>query len=271
MYKTHTISHKEYRGVIISMTPRLRLYWLIAFITLITTIILSSQALAIVTSDISKFYKTDSTINSGSIVAVKADKADFVELASKDSQTDILGVAVGSGNSTLEINNSNNGVNVAIGGRTEVSIKASSNSIERGDYIGVGADNGIGDVVSIGQKTVGIAEVSSKELPEVDGIKKLPILVMPGVAPGEKSVSFVASIAGRKVSGLQVFFSSIIGICGLAAIGFLSYSAVRNGLFAIGRNPLAKPAILGGLMQVMFMVSLIALVCVGLMYVTLRI
>ena len=270
MYKTHIIYYKEYGGVIISMTPRVRMYWLLA-IMLFLMLTLTPKAIAVFTSDISKFYKTTSSINEGSIVSLSADSPDYVELAKKGSSTNILGVVVGAGNSTLELNNSDAGVNVAISGRTEVSVKSSSDSIARGDYVAISDQDGVGELATVGDRTIGIAEASSKDLPEEGGIKKLPILVAPGVAPGNKSISFIASVAGREVSGLQIFFSTIIAVCGLAAIGFLSYSAVRNGLFAIGRNPLAKPAILGGLMQVMFMVSLIALVCVGLMYVTLRI
>lgn len=273
MYKTHVISYKEYRGVIISMTPLVRAYWIYGLLLLSITSIFAPLAItnAYVTSDISKFYKTNSSIVPGTIVGLTPGRADYVEPVKSGSNSDILGVAVGPGNSTLELNNSTNGVNVAISGRTEVLIKSTSTSIQRGNYIGLSDRDGVGDVAYVGQKTVGIAEASSSNLTDENGFKKLPILVVPGIAPGEKSQSFIASVAGRNVSGLQIFFATIIAIFGLSSIGFLSYSAVRNGLFAIGRNPLAKPAILGGLMQVMFMVSLIALVCVGLMYVTLRI
>jgi hypothetical protein len=138
--------------------------------------------------------------------------------------------------------------------------------------VGVSSQDGVGIRASAGKQTVGVAESSSKDLAVVDGVKQLPIIVTPGVAEATISQGNVfARVAGKDISAVQIFFAMAIAVCGISAIGFLSYSSIRNGMMAVGRNPLARPAILSATSQVMFMVSLIALVSVGLMYLTLRI
>lgn len=238
-------------------------------ITSVGTLSLTVQA---VNSDISKVYKTEAEIVPGQIVALSGEKADYAVVANKDDKERVLGVAVRQDDSTLALQTEETGVNVALAGRAMVNILGSENSISRGDLIGVSDVDGVGIKATAGKQTVGVAEASSKDLEESNGIKQLPIIVTPGVAEATISQGNVfARVAGKDVSAVQIFFAMAIAVSGIVAIGFLSYSSIRNSMMAVGRNPLARPAILNAMSQVMFMVSLIALVSVGLMYLTLRI
>ena len=124
-----------------------------------------------------------------------------------------------------------------------------------------------------GDAVLGVAEASSEGIDEVDGFKLLPVIVNPKTlasGTGELDNNVFAKLAGKNVSVLQVAFSVAIAIIGLVTIGFLSYSSIKNGVVSVGRNPLARPAILSALAQVMLMVSIVALVSIGLMYITLK-
>ncbi len=57
-------------------------------------------------------------------------------------------------------------------------------------------------------------------------------------------------VAGKPVSPIRVYISLLILAVSAAIAGSLTYSAVRSGLIAIGRNPLGKRAIIRGMLQV---------------------
>lgn len=261
-----TTNSKNWKGALL-----LKLGFLIFGLTVAGGLLLGDLALA-VTADITKVYKTDVQLTPGSIVALSGEKADYTVIAKEDDKQRVLGVVVDKNDSSVALETSISGANVALAGRALVNVLASENSIRRGDLISVSSVDGVGLKARPGKQTVGVAEASTKDLPADNGIKKLPIIVTPGVAEATITQGNVfARVAGKDVSAVQVFFAMAIAVCGIAAIGFLSYSSIRNSMMAVGRNPLARPAILSAMSQVMFMVSLIALVSVGLMYLTLRI
>lgn len=248
---------------------------LISILSFTTVIFTGSYAFAI-SADMSKTYTASHSLAPGQIVALSGKDAGSVIVAKRDDSKRVLGVVVSANDSTLELRASDSSteqiVNVALAGRAMVLLGANVDDIGRGDLVGISSQDGIGQKAQAGYQTVGVAEVSSSSLEVHDGYKKMPIIVTPGVAEAAVTQDNVyARVVGKDVSVLQMVFATLIAFFGLVAIGFLSYSSVRYGVVAVGRNPLAKPAILGAMVQVMVMVALIAIVSVGLMYVTLRI
>jgi len=232
------------------------------------------------TSDVAKWFTSASSLEEGTIVSIDATNADAVTVASMDQSTKLLGVVVSSGNATISLDGSTQEgkVQVAIAGRAQVKVDKSNGPISRGDLIGLSKVSGIGAKANEGEPVVGVAESSfgSEGDSSSEETILLPMIVSVGVAPssslaqGATSTTWVRSIAGRDVSALQLFFVFFIAAVGVIAISFLSYSAVKSGVTATGRNPLAKPAILRALSQTMIMVSLVAISCFSLMYFMLR-
>lgn len=258
------------------------IFWSRRFIQLFSGFVVVSSALLLLIhtistsasgADISKaFYSTD-TLNAGQIVSINPKKADYVKLASANSGDKLIGVVVINGEATLEIKKSEtkNTYQVATSGRALVSIDPNT-SIDRGEQVGIADKAGVGVKARIGKQVVGVAEASSGSAEIIGGLRTIPIIVSPGIlASSLTQDNIFARIAGQDISALQVFFAMAIALVGLIAIGFLTYSSTRGSITAIGRNPLSKPAILGAMGQVMFMVTMISLVCVGLVYMTLRI
>jgi hypothetical protein len=61
---------------------------------------------------------------------------------------------------------------------------------------------------------------------------------------------FGQAVAGKNVSALRIYASILFFII-TAAIAFgVLWAGVRNGMISIGRNPLSKKSIMGGLVQV---------------------
>jgi hypothetical protein len=60
-------------------------------------------------------------------------------------------------------------------------------------------------------------------------------------------------LANKPVSQVRVYLSTAVLLGTLFATGNMLYGAVRNGLLAVGRNPLAKKVIIRGLAQVVLL------------------
>lgn len=229
-------------------------------------------------SDLARWYSSDEELENGKIVSIDPEKGDFVSSAQSTSKARLLGVVVKDGDALLSVNRKEGGVQVAIAGRTEAEVSMVNGPISRGDLIGLSTTPGVGAKAESGQPVVGVAEASFGEEGNAKSSNSglIPILVSVGVAPSalgafdSASATWVRSIAGNDVSALQLAFVFFIAAIGIISIVVLTYSSTRNGLAAVGRNPLAKPSILRALSQAMIMVSVVAISCVSLMYFMLR-
>lgn len=230
-----------------------------------------------ITSDIAKWYSSDQSLSSGEIVSVNSEKAEYIVPASSRTAQRLLGVVVSENDALLSIDKKTDGVQVAIAGRAQAKVNLSNGPISRGDLVGLSAYDGIGSRAQGGEPVIGIAEASFGEEYDEKSEKSglIPVIVSVGVAPSSlqskgSSTTWLRSIAGHDVSALQLAFVFFIAVIGLVSIVTLSFSSIRNGMIATGRNPLAKPSILRALSQAMIMVSLVAISSFSLMYFMLR-
>lgn len=259
-------------------SKRVRVYLLASVLCLFWVMAVGQLSAEAITSDIARWYSSDESLGDGQIVSVQPEKGDHVQSAVLGATTKLLGVVVSDNQALLSIERVEGGTQVAIAGRAEAKVNATNGPISRGDLIGLSSISGVGAKALEGQPVVGIAETSFGNEGDGQSTKSglIPIIVSVGVAPtslansGASSTTWLKSIAGRDVSALQLAFVFFIAIVGIVSIAVLSYSSIRSGVSAVGRNPLAKPAILRALSQSMIMVSLVAISCFSLMYFMLR-
>jgi hypothetical protein len=110
-------------------------------------------------------------------------------------------------------------------------------------------------------------------------IGAIPVVISVGEAAvagasqsnGGGLTSFASNLVGRPVSLLRVVLCLVIGLAAIISLVVVVYSTIRNGIAAVARNPLAKPAIFDSMAQVMVMIAFIAVVSIVLMYAVLRI
>jgi hypothetical protein len=236
----------------------------------------TGKVLAAVTSDIARWYSTEQPLADGDIVSIRSDKGDYVQSAKFGGISSLLGVVVPQEEALVSIDQKP-GVQVAIAGRAQAKVSTENGAIARGDLIGLSKTDGVGAKAREGNPVVGIAESSFGSKSGSEGqTGVIPIVISVGVAPAldvssaATSSTWLKSIAGNDVSALQVAFVLFIAAVGLTSIVVLSYASIRNGVVAVGRNPLARPAILSALAQAMIMVSIVAISCFSLMYFILR-
>lgn len=274
-----------------------------AFVAGVTTVsIISATALGIIgtqvsvaaASDLSRSFSSDSTIDAGSLVSLDKQKEGYVVAANTENVDQLIGVAVLSDNSLLAVNSGDNKTQVAISGQATALVSNLNGDINPGDLVAVTPFTGVGAKAVAGNRVVGVAQASftgsttgAKKVTVTDlkgkskeiSIGIIPVVISVGTMASNGSLygvnnglqGFATNIAGRPVSLVRVAIALVIGLAAIISLIVVVYGTIRNGISAVARNPLAKPAIFDSMAQVMVMVAFIAVVSIVLMYAVLRI
>jgi len=222
-------------------------------------------------------YAADTTTQKGMIVSLDPKNSSKVLPLTTDNADHMLGVVVAANDATVTLSeDSNNGqVFVASFGRYDVLVSTQNGPIKAGDYITISSLAGIGMKVDTSQPVVlGRAQASFTGTGAVDGTTQLKttngtqVTVALGRIPVDVSISHnplqesvdkglptflkkaSEQIAGRQVGTARVYIGLSVLIVTSLIAGAMLYSGIRGGLIAIGRNPLAKKQIVGGIFRV---------------------
>lgn len=268
-----------------------RLSLLFISMLLLPILLLSTQIFA---STVAEKYLSDSELPVGTIVMLKDGEERVVEAATSNEASRALGVVVDESNTSIIIGDEEDGsVNIAHSGQLVVIVSDIYGTIEEGDNLSISPIAGVASKAQRestiigqaleefdGENAVGTASVENSDGSEED-VKLGRILVQFEVASnpavnsdGNKLPSFIRStttlVAGKEVTPLRALASFMALLASLFVSAVLLYSAIRNAIISIGRNPLSKRAIYGSLVQVFLISVLILAVGVGAMYVILR-
>lgn len=230
-------------------------------------------------------YETDKP-SIGSIVSLKKDTADTVEVANSQNIESIFGVVVTGDSSLLSISNGGEKeVQVATSGTVPVMASDINGEIKRGDHITASPIPGVGMKATSNVRVIGIAQgeldrIQSQTVKDRDGQEKqvqlgqVPLLV--GVAyffqEPEKTIVPAAiqnvanAFAGREVSTLPILISAAIFIITLIVVVSIIYSMIRHSIISVGRNPMSQSAIYRGLVQMSALVIAILAVSLVIIY-----
>lgn len=228
-------------------------------------------------NQVTQGYGTTQPLQKGMIVKLVDNDATKVEALTTATISKLLGVVVAANDAAFALaNNGNNGqVFVATTGNYDVLVSNQNGPIKSGDYITISALAGIGMKVDTTESAVlGRATASFDGSSNVSGtatlkdatgaqvkvsIGRIPVEINVGHNPlqqtGEKIVPAFLQAAAQYVSNKPVAATRIyLGLFILIATSMLSggmlYSGIRGGLIAIGRNPMAKKSIIGGIIRV---------------------
>jgi F0F1-type ATP synthase membrane subunit c/vacuolar-type H+-ATPase subunit K len=78
-------------------------------------------------------------------------------------------------------------------------------------------------------------------------------------------------VTNKPVSAIRIYASLIVLALAVVIAGVLLYSGVRNGMTAIGRNPLAKRSITRSLLQVVIISLIVFIIGLIAVYLLLKI
>ena len=243
-------------------------------------------------------YQTDEKLQKGMIIRLKRGDSTKVVALPQTEVPEMLGVVVAASDSPVSLSNpgADKEVFVATYGAYDVLVSTQNGPIKEGDFITISSLKGIGMKGDSTQQLVigkaleafkGNGDTESKTVLETSNGKKevrigrvsVEISVAhnplydkddtPGVPEFlSKTAQFVTD---RPVTAFRIYASLAVLIVCLIIAGMILFAGVRNGMIATGRNPLAKHAIIRGLIQVTLMALIVFAIGIFAVYLLLRI
>ncbi len=233
-------------------------------------------AAAPASASLSQGYATTSPIATGSLVALDPKSSGTVVAADLTNAGRLFGVVVAPTAASISLSGSGSGqVQVAVSGSADVLVSTSGGDIHVGDYISVSSIAGVGQKVGASStRVIGTAQadfnagsdnVTKRSIDDGTGKKEVAIGQIPVVvavssytATNGKQQYVVPNwlqnlsntLAGKAVSPIRIIIAGAILIVAIISISVLLYSAVRNSIISIGRNPLSKKGVLQGMLTI---------------------
>lgn len=245
-----------------------------------------------ISQNVSQSYNATTPLPLGTIVQPSVHNASTVIAAQSSNILSIIGVVVSPklSTATLTPQNSTAGssqVYVATAGRYDVLVSNQNGPINSGNYITLSSLKGIGmKATALQPIVVGTALANFNGQQNV--IKKMSIqsssgqhrlvsigsimvnihiihnpLIINQTAYVPKILSTAATaVANKSVSAIKIYLGVIILLSSAVITGSMLYAGIKNGMQAIGRNPLSKRTILTNLFQTILLSILIFAVAI---------
>jgi hypothetical protein len=216
-----------------------------------------------------------------------------VEIADADSGERLIGIMVTPNESTIAVSATDNAVQIATTGKTIVLVSTVDGDIRAGDVLGLSSIKGVASKATPGARIVGIADApfddsspgsTKREIVDSNGkthtvtIGSVPITMSIGSTmpmdkadQGEDVLGWVSTLLGEKVTGARFALAGVVAVIMVVATSVMIYGSVRNTIYGISRNPMAKASIFEALGEVIMMVVGIAILGTALIYVILKI
>jgi hypothetical protein len=231
-----------------------------------------------VSGSIIQSYNADPSVLTGMIVGFKDKTHSIVMPLSSLASRNMLGAVVPASNATLSLtpeSDSSQQVLIATAGTYDVLVSNQNGGIKSGDYLTISALDGIAmksssdtqevigrsagsfdgskgviDTVPIKSALGHVSTVALGRVPVDLRLSPNPLYVKSSTLPGIVTKTAIA-IAGKSVSIGQIYLCMTLLVLTFFVTGVIYYSAVRNGIISIGRNPLSKKSVIAGLLKVL--------------------
>lgn len=221
-------------------------------------------------------FKTKGSLKTGQVVALVVGDKNTVELAPANDSTRIFGVVIEPEAAPVTLQQSGEQrVYVATDGVYPVLVSTENGEIKAGDHLSMSSSDAIAAKVSfrqpfvLGRASQNYDGSGDRAGSGKDGaaIGRISVQIAPGKNPSLREDIAVPtllrklgeSIAGKPLSSSRIYSALSIFILTVALAFVLLWVGVRNGMVAIGRNPLSKQSIMQNLAQVI-VASVIVLV-----------
>ena len=263
------------------------LIWLLA--SLLCLVALPQAAHAITT--ISQGFFTNDQTSTGSLVSLRKDSSDQVEVSNSGNTNNLLGVVVNDGTSLLTLTSGQaRQIQVATSGIVQVLVSDINGTIAQGDPITASPINGVGMKATTSTRIIGNAQEglsglhgSRQSYTDKSGQKhsvllgEVPVLVnvtyfykQPEKTIIPQALQNVANaLAGHPVNAVPILISVGIFIITLIVVVSIVYSMIHSSIISVGRNPMSQSAIYRDLIQLSALVVGILVVSIVAIYLVL--
>ncbi len=259
---------------------------------LVSGIVLAAVATAPVWASLSQGFATTSPIATGSLVSLDPKSSGSVVVTDLNNVGRLFGVVVPDSSASISLSGSGSGqVQVVTTGSAQVLVTTAGGNIHVGDYISISQIAGVGQKVgSSSTRVLGTAQadfdgsgdgVTKRTIDTGSGKQEVSIGQIPVViavsaytaTDGKQSYvlpnwlqNLSNTLAGKAVSPVRIIIAGLILIVAVISISVLLYSAVRNGIISIGRNPLSKAGVLQGMLSIGLVAVIILAITAVAMY-----
>jgi hypothetical protein len=227
-------------------------------------------------ASLSQGYATTSPVATGSLVALDPKSSGTVVVADLNNAARLFGVVVAPSSASISLSDNTAGqVQVATTGTAQVLVTTAGGEIHTGDSIAISQVAGVGQKVGTSStRIIGSAladftgtgdGVTKRTIDDGTGKKEVAIGQIPvaisvssyTATDGKQSYvvpnwlqNLTNTLAGKAVSPIRIIIAGLILIVAIISISVLLYSAVRNSIISIGRNPLSKNSVLKGMITI---------------------
>ncbi len=238
---------------------------------------------------IAQGYPGNSNLQPGMIVQLNPQKPNSVMALSLENISKMLGVVISANEAALTISQPTNSQEVYVTntGQHNVLVTTQNGTITTGDYItissiaglGMKADSNEGEVLGqaagsfdgvhnvLGSTTLKNSAGQSKAV----RIGMVPVninIASNPLAKGAKGVpTFLSNLTkfatNKSVSADRIYLGMLCVVAGIIITISIVYAAIKNGFISIGRNPLAKKAIVLNLFKVVIVALVVFVVSLG--------
>lgn len=211
-------------------------------------------------------FSSKDTLQPGLIVALDSSGTKAVKAAPANKEDSIYGVVVDPSDAPLTLNGQGAQVFVATSGIYRVLVSTLNGAISPGDYISMSSINGIGakatpvQATTLGQAESGFdghSNVITSNGGQAIGQIYVNIAVQRNPYANNDPVPvflkrLAVSLANKPVPVVRIYTALIIFIISVIAAMTILWSGIRSSLVSLGRNPLSRHTILGGMYKVIF-------------------
>jgi hypothetical protein len=249
------------------------------------------------TSSLAQGFQIDNSegpVVTGALVSLKKNSTNVAQLATTSNSSALLGVA--DSRALITISQGAQEAEVVLNGTTTAFVSDINGTVHSGDKItpspiaGVGMKaTDAGQIVGTAQASLTSVKQSEQSITDKQGtthtvkVGVVPVQVSVGYYAGLQDSGLLASvlppavlhlangIAGQQVSPVRVLISLFALAFGFVIAANMLQSAARAGMISVGRNPLAKQALIRQLIDIS-LTALGVMILTGLvMYIVLRV
>lgn len=212
-------------------------------------------------------YQSKGVLQPGWVVALDKSASQTVQTSPANDTTKMYGVVVDPSDAPITLAQPNHQVYVATSGVYSVLVSTERGAIKAGDYLTMSSVDGIAAKATAEQAMVlGRAQnsfdgksgvITSNDTSAIGrvrvniDIQKNPISNVTKAVPSFLS-KLGNSIAGKEVTVARIYSALLIFLIAAVCSVTVLWAGVRNSLVALGRNPLSKRTIFGGMYKVIF-------------------
>ena len=244
------------------------------------------------TQAVAQGYSSSSPLQPGMIVSLDSNNSSSVTPINLNNIKAMLGVVVSYNQASITLGNqnANNQVFVTNYGQHEVLVSNQNGPIVVGDYITISNIAGVGmkadgnESIVLGQAAGAFNGVNNVEgSTSIKNSNGKNVTVNMGLVPVDISIANNPLSAGpqglptvlnnvtkfatnKSVSAIRVYVALFVTVIGLIMALTIIYSAIKNGIIAMGRNPLARKSIIGSMVRVVAVGVIVFTISLGVSY-----